>query len=145
MGVRVNAADRQILRHPLHEPERRLDRASRVELSGQSPCQKVELERMDQLMGQHVLEVGVRAGERQDHAALGKLRDTSRPFRDQAGQRVGLLKLRVRGVEDDRLPAFELVAEQAAQTRVCSLSHAGRVPRRLALARIVVDIEVGGT
>ncbi len=137
----VDPTERQVLGHSLHEPERNTE-GGRVQPAGEAPGDHVVLERVDELVGQDSLELGVGAGERQDHAALRELRDPSRPLGDEARQRVGLLELAVRGVEDDRLTLLELVAEDAAQSIVGTLRHPGGVERRHALTRVIVDVEV---
>ena len=57
---------------------------------------------------------------------------------------VRLLEIRLRGVQDDRLPALELVVQDAGQAGVPPLGHARGVQGRRPLGRIVVDLEVLG-
>ncbi len=139
--MRIQLADRQVLGHPLHEPERNL-LIERVQLPGQAARHHIELERVDELVGEHVLEVGVRAREGQDDAFLRELGDAARALRDEPGQSVGLLELRMGRVEDDGLPILELVAEDTAEARVRTLGHPRGVQRRCPLAGIVVDVEM---
>jgi hypothetical protein len=53
-----------------------------------------------------------------DHPSLRVLRYTARPFGDETGKSVGLLKLAVGSVEEDRLSFVELMAEDATQPRI---------------------------
>ncbi len=48
------------------------------------------------------------------------------------------------GVEEDGLALVELEAEDPGEARVRALGHPGGVERGAALARVVVDVEVGG-
>ncbi len=140
--VGVQAPDGQVLGHALEEPERRL-KFQRIELAGQAPGDHVVLKGVHHLVGEHVLEIGVRTGKRQDDPPLGEFGDAAGPLGDEAGQGVGLLELAVRRVEDDRLPLLELVAEDTAQADVRALRHARCIEGRLPFSGIVVDVEVG--
>ena len=66
------------------------------------------------------------------------------PFADGAGQRVGLLEVRMRGVQNQRLAAAELMAQQLGQPRIPSLRHPrGELNGGLFLG-VVVNVEVLG-
>ena len=64
---------------------------------GRSACRRgsgnVELERVDQLVSDHVIGVGERAGEGQHDAAADRLGHSARAFADVAANRVGLLEI----------------------------------------------------
>ena len=57
---------------------------------------------------------------------------------------VGLLKMRMRGVKNERLPATQLVLQQPRQSRVPALSHSRREPDRGFFFGVVIDVEVLG-
>src|SRR5260221_2658779 len=88
-----------------------------------------------------MLELGVVALERQDHAVLEELGDG-----DSAADvgDVRLLHIRAGGVDDDRLATLELVVQDARQARVAALRHPRGVEGGGALFGIVVDLEVLG-
>ena len=97
---------------------------------------------MHQLVAQNVVGLRQRPGEGQHDPALEDLGDTARGFAELVGDCVRLLELRVRRVENERLPPPELVIKEPGETRVPALHHAPRVLDRLGLARVVVDVEV---
>ncbi len=99
---------------------------------------------MHELVRQHVLEVRVGAGERQDDPVLERLRDAPGALVEEDRERVRLLEVRVRGVQDDGLAFPELVLEHPGESRVGPLHHARRIQRRLALLLVEVDVEVRG-
>ena len=103
----------------------------------------VVLERVDELVAEHVIGLGEAAGKRQDHAAAIALRHAAGAFADLA-EDVGLLKVRMRRVEDERLPAAQLVLQQPGQPRVPPLGHSRGKPHRGFFFRVVVDVEVLG-
>ena len=144
-GVGIDRADREVFRHPLHEPQRWIHVDERLDPgTDAAPAEHVVLELVHHLVADHVLELGVGAGEGQDHAVLEKLGDAARALTDVAADRVGLLEVRLRGVQDDRLAALKLVVQDAGEARVPPLRHACCVERRRALGRIVIDLEVIG-
>ena len=110
-GVRVHGPDRQVLGHPLDEPQRQTIGAGpsgRVIRSRRH----VELKRMHELVADHVVRVGERTGERQHDASLQWLGHAARAFANLAADDVGLLEVGMRSVQDERLPAAQLVLEQ---------------------------------
>ena len=135
-GVRVVRAQREVFGHAFDEPERQAERAA-VPAS-----EHVELERVDQLVTENVVRLRERTGRGQHDAALQDLGDAARRLAQLAVDRVGLLEVRMPRVQDDRLPALELVVEEDAQPRVPALGETRDDPRRGLLRRIEVDVEV---
>ena len=103
----------------------------------------VVLKRVDELVAEHVIGFGKAAGERQDDAAAIAFGHAAGPFADLA-EDVGLLEVRMGGVEDQRLPAAQLVLQHLRQPRVPALGHPRRDPHRRFFFRVVVDVEVLG-
>ncbi|MBK8004364.1 MAG: hypothetical protein IPK12_10630 [Gemmatimonadetes bacterium] len=145
-GVGIHAAQGQVLRHALDEPERRVHLDDGLHVGARAPpAPDVVLELVHHLVLQHVLQLQVGARERQDDPLLEEVGDAARPLaRRLAAQRVGLLEVRVRGVEDDGLPLPVLVPEDLRQDRVRPLRHPPRVEGRLARLGVEVDVEVLG-
>ena len=143
--VGVDGADREVLRHPLHEPERRVDADDRPDAgAGAAVTEHVVLELVHHLVLHHVLELGVGAREWQHHAVLEELRDAARRFADLASDGVGLLEVGLGGVEDDGLAALELVVQHARQPGVGPLRYARGVERGGALLVVEIHLEVFG-
>ena len=143
--VRVHAAQRHVLRHALDEPERRIDGDDGLDTrAGASTGPDVVLELVRHLVLQHVLHVVVRTGERDDDAMLQEVREAAGAFRHLVRRGVGLLEVRKRGVEDDRLALAELMPQHGRELRVRALRHAGDVERGAVLDLVVVEIEVLG-
>ena len=142
-GVRIERADRQVLRHALHEPQRGVHVDQRLHPGADAaPAEHVVLELVDHLVADHVLELFIGPGERQHHPVLEELRDAAGALADVAADGVGLLEVRMRRVQQDRLAALELVVEHAREASVPALGNAGRVERGRPLGRVVVDVEV---
>ena len=140
----IDRAARQIFRHPFHEPERGVDAHQRLHAgAGAAAAVHVVLELVHHLVLQDMLELGVRAGEGQHGAVLEELRDAAQSFAGRVDD-VRLLEVGLRGVQDDRLAARELVVEDAGQAGIRAFGHARRVERATPLIRIVVDVEVFG-
>ena len=97
---------------------------------------------MDELVTQDVVRVVVRTGHRHDDPVLQRFRDTTGSFSDEAGERVGLLKVRVIGVHDDWLGRLELMLERPRQPLVPAFAHTGNVQERFGFLRVVVPVEV---
>ena len=106
-------SERQVLGHAFDEPERqRLQaRSYRPPLHVGLPGHVV-LERVHQLVPQHVIGLGKPARKRQDHAALGAFGHAAGALADLAVEHVGLLEVRMRGIEDELLPAAEFMFQQ---------------------------------
>ncbi|PWG74433.1 hypothetical protein DF186_17935, partial [Enterococcus hirae] len=66
-------------------------------------------------MREHVVELLVRACQRQQHAVFQGFRDTAGRLVDVAAEHVRLLEIGVRGVENDRLTISEVVTQNTAQ------------------------------
>src|SRR5436309_2187559 len=71
----------------------------------------VELKRVNELVADHVISVGERTAERQHDAAPQRLGDATGALAELAVDRVGLLEVRMRRVENERLPAAKLVCQ----------------------------------
>ena len=84
----------------------------------------VELERVHELVADHVIGVGERTAQRQDDAAPQRLGDAAGAFAELALDDVGLLEVGMRRVEHERLASAQLVAEQPLEPRVPALGHA---------------------
>ena len=104
----------------------------------------VELKRVDQLVADHVIGVGERPAERQHDAAAHRFGDAAGAFADARRRWRWSARSRMRRVENQRLPAAQLVVEQRVQARVPALGHARGDGDRLALLRVEVDVEVLG-
>ena len=72
----------EVLGHALHEPERRIDLRERLQpVAGAAAREDVVLERVHELVRQHVLEALVVAGERKEHAVAQRLGHAARRLR----------------------------------------------------------------
>ena len=142
--VRVLASDRQVLGQPLDDPERQalepLLAARHRDLLGD-----VVLERVHELVAQHVVRVAHRLGERHDDPVLEALREPARRLREGRGRGVRLVEVRLVGIEDQRLPLVELVVEHRADAAVPALRHPPRVEDQVrVLLGVAVDVEALG-
>ena len=143
--MRIDRADREVLGHPLDEPQRQPRRAGLDEPRSRSAVAgDVELEGVHQLVPDHVVGLPERAGERQHDPALEELGDAAGPLAELARDGVGLLEIGMAGVEDERLPAVELVVEHAREPLVPALGHPTRLLGGFLLRLVVVDVEVLG-
>ena len=141
-GQGIDRAEGQVLRHPLHKPQRRVHVAERLEAPADpAAAEHVELELVHHLVLEHVLELGIGAGERQHHAVLERLGDAPHALAAHIGH-VRLLEVRRGGIQDDRLARLELVMEDPRQPRIAALGHAGGVECRGTLPLVEVDLEV---
>ena len=141
--VRVDRTDRQVLGHAFDEPQRETMGAG---FTGRrvGPGGDVELERVHELVADHVIGVGERTAHRQDDAPPDRLGDAARAFTDLARDGVGLLEVGMRRVEHERLASAEFVAQHLLQPRVPALGHARGDVDAFLRARIEVDVEVLG-
>ena len=142
-GEWVVTADREVFGHALDEPERQT--CETLKAAAASRLGDVVLERVHELVSEHVVSIPIRARERHDHPVLQRFGHTTGAFADEPGQRVGLLEVRMVRVQNDRLGLFELVLECTREALVPALTHAGRVVDRLGLFRIEVEVEVIGS
>ena len=141
---RIDRAARQVFRHAFHEPERRVHAHQCLHAgAGAAAAVHVVLELVHHLVLEDVLELGVGAGERQHGAMLEELRDAAQPLARRVDD-VRLLEVGLRRVENDRLPALELVMQDPGQPGVGTLRHARGVEGADALVGIIVDVEVLG-
>ena len=123
-GERIVAAEREVLGHTFDEPERQ--RVEAHQAAARRAFGDVVLEDVHELVAEHVIVVGVDAGERHDDAGAVRLRDAARAFLELLADDVRLLEVRMVGVEDQRL-AVEGVPEGVRVARVPALGHARRV------------------
>ena len=96
-----------------------------------SPRRNVVLECMYELVAEHMVGFGERAGQRQHDPPLQSFGDAARALANHAADHVGLLEVGVRGVEDERLASLHLVLEDAREPRVPALGHAADARRVL--------------
>ena len=141
--VRIHGAEREVLRHPLDEPQRQARGARDAEPPLALPGD-VELEGVHQLVANHVVRLRERPGERQHDAALEDLRHPARALTQLSRNRVRLLEIRVAGVQDQGLAPVQLVLEELGEAGVPALRQAPRLLGRRPLGRIVVHVEVVG-
>ena len=104
----------------------------------------VVLERVDQLVADHVIGFGEAGAGGQHDAAAQAFGDAAGAFAHQRGDDVGLLEVRMAGVEHERLPAAEMMIEHARQAGVPALRHARHVIGERLLFFVVIDVEVLG-
>jgi hypothetical protein len=94
-----------------------------------------------QLVPEHVVVVGVDAGEGHHDARPQAFGDAARPLRQLVADDIRLLEVRLVGVEHDRL-AIEVVPEHVRQPHVPALGHPARIVDEERLGRIEVLVEV---
>src|SRR3989442_6896782 len=80
----------------------------------------------------------------QDDPALEDLRHPTRALTQLARDRIGLLKVGMASIQDQRLAAGKLVTEEPGETGIPPFGQAGCLRRSLPLDRIEVDVEVFG-
>ena len=136
---RILAAEREVLGHTFDEPERQ--RVEAHQSAAGRAFGDVVLEHVHELVAEHVIVVGVDAGERHDDARAVRLGDAARAFLELLADDVRLLEVRMVGVEDERL-AVERVPEGVRVARVPALRHARRVVDDQRLGRIEEVVEV---
>ena len=108
------------------------------------PRRDVELERVHQLVADHMVRVGERPAHRQNDAPAQRLGDAAGAFAELALDDVGLLEVRMRRVEHERLAAAQLVLEHFLEPGQPALGHPGGEVDPFLRARVVVDVEVLG-
>ena len=100
------------------------------------------LKRVHQLVTDDVIGVGKRTRERKHDAAPQSFGDAASALADLPTDHVGLFKLDVRAIEDQRLTATQFVMKQPLESHSPPFGDArGDVNTRL-LARVEVDVEV---
>ena len=140
--MRIDRADRQVLGHALDEPQRQIQGAAVA--GADVGVGDVVLERMDQLVAEHVVGELDRTGQRQHDTPLVGFGDTAGSLAHLPFDRRRLPEVRRAGVENERLPAAQLVVQQLREAGIPALRHARRHPRRRFLFRIEVDVEMLG-
>ena len=145
-GVRIDRSDREVLGHPLDEPQRQPDRTGDVDpgrtrtLSGD-----IELEGVHELVAEDVIALRHRVLKRQNDPALEDLGEATGRLAHLLGRRVGLLEVGMRGVENERLPGADLVVHDPREPGVPALRHAAGHQGGLPFLLVKVDVEVLGT
>ncbi len=108
--MRIFTSDRQILGHPLYKPQRKTLQGKALRVS---PKCNVKLERVHQFVPQHMVGFLVRAGHGHYDSFLERLGHPSCTLADASLNDIGLLKVGIVGVEDERLPVVKLTQERA--------------------------------
>ena len=144
--MRIDRPYRQILGHPLDEPQRQEERrrTSKTDPTVARQAGDVELERVHELVPQNVVRLGQGAGKRKHDTSLQHLRHTTRRLAELSEDGIGLLEVGVAGVQDQRLATLELVIQQAADASIPALRHAAGFPDDALHLGVVVDVEVLG-
>ena len=111
-------AERQILGHAFHQPERRIYRLQRLQIGAGAAARKhIVLELMRHLVREHMLERSEVARKRQ-HVALSLCVGHTAGALSEIAENVVLCEVGAAGEDDDRLPLTELMSENARQPRV---------------------------
>ena len=137
--VRIHIAQRDILRHPFDEPER--DAVERCGHVAASDTRDVVLERVGQLVTDHVVGFERRCAQWQEDTPLEALRDT---FTSLHLGDIGLVVRGVVRVKNQRLTTAQLVAQHSGYSRVPPFGHAGRLSGSVGFLIIEIDVEVLG-
>ena len=127
--VRVDRTNREVLGHPLDEPERQPVGAG-FPWRAVGPRGDVELERVHQLVADHVVGVGERSAHRQHDPPADRFGDAARALADLSLDGVGLFEVRMRRVEHQRLAAAQLVSEHLLKGGRASAPPSARRCRR---------------
>ena len=139
----VDGSDREVLGHPLDEPQREPEGSWDIEAGPPCPLPRhVELEGVHQFVAEQMIRLVERHHHRHHEASLQDLGEALGPLVDELAGRVGLLEIRVVRVEDDRLPFAELVIEHPRQPRVPALGLSPDQRRGLGGLVVVIDVEV---
>src|SRR6185369_4103579 len=97
-----------------------------------------------ELVSDDVVCVGDRPAERQDDAPPERFGDAAGSFTQLALDRVGLLKVCVRRIQDERLASAQLMGEELLEPGVPTFGKPGRDIHAILLGWIVVNVEVIG-
>jgi hypothetical protein len=99
---------------------------------------------MHELMADDVIGVGQGTAKRQNDPAFQRLGDAAGTFPKLPLNRVGLLEVRMRGVQDEWLASAELMAKQALETGQPSLGHTRSDVDPFTLVWVEVNVEMFG-
>ena len=143
-GVRIDRTERQVLRHAFDEPERQAF-GPVLPGCGVRVRRHVELERVHQLVADHVIGVGERAAERQDDPPPQRLGDAAGAFAELALNRCWSARSRRARRRAPAAAGRAACASNSRSSRACQRS-ASRAAMSIALAllRVEVDVEVLG-
>jgi hypothetical protein len=136
---RIVAAQREVLSHALDEPQGQ--RVEPLQPGRFRVLRDVVLEDVHEFVAEHVVIVGVAAGEGHHDARAQPFRHAPRALVGRIAHDVRLLEVRVIGVEHDRMP-LELVAEGVRVSRIPALGHPAGIARDQRLRRVEVQVEV---
>ena len=134
----IFSSDREVLGDALDDPERQ---RSEVLQPTRLRHRDVVLEPVHDLVAEHVIVLGVEAGERHDDSRAQPFGDAAGTLIDEATDDVRLLEVGVVRVEDDGL-LRERVRQPVRESRVPPFGHAGGVGGRQRLRGIPVNVEV---
>ena len=113
-GFRRRRAEREVLRHALHEPERRRHRRDDLHVrAGLAVGEDVELELVHHFVREDVLRLLQRPLQEQHVPLAEEVGDTLGALAHLGG--VGLPEIGGGGVQDDGLPLGELVVQDAGE------------------------------
>ena len=133
---------RPVLGQPFRNPQRRRF-VLRHPIPALDLAYPIKSEDVDQLVVQHPLEFGQRPAQRQGDSPLEEFGEAAHSLGQQIGDDVGLLKVDVRGIDDQRNAALHRVPELPLQVGVPLLGHVRGVPGQLLLLGEEVHVEVG--
>jgi hypothetical protein len=128
----------QVLGHPFDEP------AGQVERVLMCAFRDVDLKGVGELVAEDVVGFTKSGRKRDDDARPYPFREATGAFADGPRVHIGLSKLPMACVQDDRLAASEGVIQELRVARVPPLRHASRLAGDVFLLRVVVDVEVLG-
>src|SRR5207249_2090035 len=98
-----------------------------------------ELKGVDELVTDDVVRITQRTAERQHDPTAQRFGDAARPLAQLALNRVGLLEIRMRRVEDERLASMQLMREHTLESRQPAFRHASSDVDPFTFFRIEVD------
>src|SRR5262245_31910765 len=99
---------------------------------------------MDDLVAEHVIGVGQRRRKRQRNPSLPPFSHSGGAAVDEPGDDQGLVEIRLRAVEDDRLTPGQLVLEKPRETPPPSFRETSGDIDGLAPVLVEVNVEVLG-
>ena len=141
--VRIDRAERQVFGHAFDEPEWQSFRAGPAGAARQL-IRDVVLKSVHQLVADDMVGVGKGPCQRQHNPPAHRFGDAARALAELSLDGVGLFKIRMRRVQNQRLPAGQCVIQSTLETGVPSLGHSRGDLDPFTLARIKIDVEMLG-